>query len=77
MQTMPIIDRLDRITGNLAAVESAFMLLALRLSKQKILSLDELIGDMDLLAQVPGKDLDIAQAEQRMIDTLQRIQSLL
>lgn len=74
MEAMTIPHRLDKVTGNLAAIEAAFMLLALRLARSELLCMDGLIDDLDMLASVPCKDPDIEQAELRMITTLRRLQ---
>lgn len=64
-------ERLDKQAGNLAALEGAFTVLAEHLAKIGVLNKTELIADLRHLSELPGKDADTQQAEQRLIRMLQ------
>ncbi len=66
-------DRLDRHTGSVAALESAFALLVLHLERSTALDRQALISDFEALSKLTGKDDDVWRAEQRMLRLLQAL----
>lgn len=66
-------ERLDRHTGNLAALETAFALLVRHLELQGGVDRQAFIADLRQLAGQPEKDADVLLAEQRLLRMLQAL----
>ncbi|MCY1562919.1 hypothetical protein D9M68_1003830 [compost metagenome] len=63
--------RLDRQSGSLATLEGAFTLLVAHLAKAGALNKTAFIADLHQLSELPGRDVDIQRAEQRLIRMLE------
>lgn len=66
-------EQLDRHTGSLAALESAFALLVLHVERKIGLDRQSLISDLRRLSVLPGKDEEVYRAEQRMLRLLKAL----
>jgi hypothetical protein len=66
-------ERLDRQGGNLAALEGALALMVEHLAKAGTLNKTAFITDLRRLSELPGKDVDIQRAEQRLIRMLREM----
>lgn len=66
-------ERLDRHTGNLAALETAFALLVKHLELREGLSRHAFIADLQQLADQPEKDTDVHLTEQRLLRVLRAL----
>ena len=65
--------RLDRHTGNLAALETAFALLVLHVERRVGLDRQVFMGDLQQLSEQPEKDMDVRRAERRMLRLLRAL----
>lgn len=63
-------ERLDRQSGNLAALEGALALLVEHLARGGLLNKTAYITDLHRLSELPGKDADVQRAEQRLLRVL-------
>ncbi|MCY1463628.1 hypothetical protein D9M71_815470 [compost metagenome] len=63
--------RLDRQSGNLAALEGAFALLVAHVATAGALNKTAFIADLHQLSELPDRDADVQRAEQRLIRMLE------
>ena len=69
-------DRLDRHTGNLAALEATLALLLMHMEQAGTMNLATFMTDLRRLGEQPEKDADALRAERRLLQALERMQNV-
>ena len=69
-------DRLDRHTGNLAALEATMALVLMHMERAGAMRLATFMDDLRRLGEQPGKDADALLAERRLLQVLERMQNV-